>query len=266
MPSSLAPWLLLALIVENAILLYPHARTLVVQPQLTAYEEGRAVANRLGCFGCHGADGRGDVPNPGSEYETVPAFTERVPMMFAKSDAELREYILDGAPASKRADPQYRAEVEAMAMKMPAYRDHITTQELEAIMAFIRPASGLLYPDDDEAARGLDLAVTNGCFACHGDLGGGGVPNPGSFKGYIPSFWGLDFEELVRDDDELLEWIAKGRITRLTDNPVARLYVEGQVIQMPAYEKLLSPDEIQAIAAAVRWIHDGSWTTAPLLD
>ena len=266
MPTSWARWLLIVIIVQNAILLYPRARALVVQPQRTAYEEGREVATRLGCFGCHGPDGRGDTPNPGSDYESVPAFAERVPMMFAKSDAELREYILDGAPASKANDPKYQAEVEAMAMKMPAYRGHITDEELDAVMAFIRPASGLLYPEDDQAARGLDLAVEQGCFACHGDMGGGGVQNPGSFKGYIPSFWGSDFTELVRSDDELIEWIAKGKIKRFTENPVARVYVEGQVIQMPAYENFLDPEEIQAVAAAVRWIHEGSWRDQPILD
>jgi mono/diheme cytochrome c family protein len=261
-----ARWLAAAFVVQTAVLLYPHARDLIVRPETTAYEHGRAIAAELGCFSCHGPEGRGGVPNPGSEWKTVPAFNERVPMMFAKSDAELREYILDGHPRSKANDPEYRTDMEAQAMRMPAYREHLSTAELDALIAFIRPASGLLVPEDDLAARGLDLAYSNGCFSCHGDLGGGGVANPGSFKGYIPSFWGEDFRELVRSDAELVEWIAKGRIERLTQNAIARRYVEGQVIQMPAYEKFLSAEEIDALAAAVRWIHEGSWQNQPLLE
>jgi mono/diheme cytochrome c family protein len=264
--ASWARWLLAAFLAENAILLYPQARDLVVRPETTSYQEGREVAARLGCFGCHGPEGRGGVPNPGSSWKTVPAFNERVPMMFAKTDAELREYILDGQPQSKADDAKYRAEMSAQAIRMPAYRDHVSDGELEALMAFIRPASGLLFPDADLAIEGLDLAHTHGCFACHGDMGGGGVPNPGSFKGYVPSFWGEDFRELVRSDDELIEWIAKGRIARFMENPIARRFVEGQLIQMPAYEKFLTADEIRALAATVRWIHEGSWREQPLLD
>jgi mono/diheme cytochrome c family protein len=264
--ASWTRWIVAALVIENAYLLYPHARDLVVRPETTDYESGRAIASRLGCFSCHGPDGRGAAPNPGSEWKTVPAFNERVPMMFAKHDAELREYILDGHPASKADDPEYRAEMEAQAIRMPAYRKHISTGELDALIAFIRPASGLLVPEADLAARGLDLAHATGCFSCHGDLGGGGVANPGSLKGYIPSFWGEDFRELVRSDEELVEWIAKGRIARLTENVIARRYVEGQVIQMPAYERFLSAEDIRAIAAAVRWIHEGTWRDRPLLE
>ncbi len=264
--ASGARWIAVAFLLENAILLYPHARDLIVRPETTPYEHGRAIATGLGCFSCHGPEGRGGIPNPGSEWKTVPAFNERVPMMFAKHDAELREYILDGHPRAKADDPDYRAEMEAQAMRMPAYRKHLSAGELDALIAFIRPASGLLVPDADLAARGLDLAYSNGCFSCHGDLGGGGVANPGSFKGYIPSFWGEDFRELVRSDTELVEWIAKGRIARLAENVIARRYVEGQVIQMPAYEKFLRPEEIDAIAAAVRWIHEGSWQNQPLLE
>jgi mono/diheme cytochrome c family protein len=258
--------LLAAFLFQNAVLAYPHVRDVIVRPETTDYETGRAVAVRLGCFGCHGPDGRGGVPNPGSEWKTVPAFTERVPMMFASTDAELREYILDGRPASKASDPKHDAEMKRQAIRMPAYRALISGAELEAVVAFIRTASGLLYPEEELAARGMDIALTSGCFACHGDMGGGGVANPGSLKGYVPGFWGQDFSELVRDDDELIEWIREGRIARLAGNPIARRFLETQVIQMPAYKTFLDPDEIEAVAAAVRWINQGTWRHAPLLE
>jgi mono/diheme cytochrome c family protein len=257
---------LAALLLQSGWMMYPHARNLVLPPEHTAYESGKRTAARLGCFGCHGPDGRGGVPNPGSVWETVPAFTERVPMMFAKHEGELREYVLDGAPASKRDDGKYEAEMAAQALRMPAYRGRITDAELDDVIAFIRAASGLLYPEDDEAGRGMDLALTNGCFGCHGDMGGGGVANPGSLKGYIPGFWGEDFKELVRNDEELLEWINEGRIARLTENPIANEFIEGQTIQMPAYKDHLTEKQVRAVAAAVRWMAGGTWQDEPLLD
>lgn len=269
LPAPRRAWPLIWLtvvVLQGGLLLYPYARDAIVQPERTAFEHGRAVATRLGCFACHGPDGRGGVPNPGSEWKTVPAFTERVPMMFASSDAELREYILDGRPASKAEDAKYRAAMAAQAVRMPAYRDRISEADLGAVVDFVRAASGLLYPEDDLAARGIDLATANGCFACHGDMGGGGIANPGSLKGYVPSFWGADFDELVQSDDELLEWLAKGRIRRFTEHPVARRFIERQIIKMPAYEKILAADEIRAVAAAVRWIRGGTWGEAPLFE
>jgi mono/diheme cytochrome c family protein len=187
-------------------------------------------------------------------------------MMYAGSDEELRQYVLDGRPAAKAADPAYVAEMKRQAMQMPAYRGRISDADLADVIAFIRAASGLLVPEEPLAARGFDVAATAGCFSCHGHLGGGGTPNPGSFKGYVPGFWGDDYRDLVRTDEELLEWIREGSITRLTENPLGAWFLRRQTIQMPAYKQFLSEDDIAALAAAIRWIHDRSWEHQPLLD
>src|SRR6266478_3578930 len=100
--SRLVVALLVVLIVENAWLLYPRARVLFQRRQESPAARGRVTAARLGCFNCHGPGGRGGVPNPGSRWETVPGFGGQTLMMFVASEAELREYILDGAPARKR--------------------------------------------------------------------------------------------------------------------------------------------------------------------
>jgi mono/diheme cytochrome c family protein len=259
-------WFVAAVLLQNAWLLYPYARDVVVRPETTAYVRGKRVADRLGCFACHGPEGRGGVPNPGSRSETVPGWTERVPMMFVATDAELREYILDGRPQSKATDPAYARQMERQAVQMPAYRERISAAELDDVVTFIRAASGLLVPEDLTAARGLDLAFSVGCFSCHGDLGGGGTPNPGSFKGYVPSFWGADFRDLVRSEAELLEWIREGRIERLARHPVGSWFLERQVIRMPAYKHVLTEADIGAIAAAVGWIHARSWERQALLE
>src|SRR2546430_1648444 len=126
----------------------------------------------------------------------------------------------------------------------------------------------LLYPvlrariltlEEGPAARGVRLAATLGCFVCHGPLGSGGMPNPRSLKGYIPGFWGADFDELVRDDDELQRWIEKGEIPRISGHPIGGWFFSRQAVKMPAFERFLQPADTEALMAYVRWIRAGAW-------
>jgi mono/diheme cytochrome c family protein len=107
--------------------------------------------------------------------------------MYAHDDQDLREYILDGAPAKKLARDAYRAEIEAQAIRMPAYRSVVSGRQVDLLVAFLRSASDLIAPADEPAAHGAELAARNGCFACHGEMGSGGLPNRLS-KGYIGFF------------------------------------------------------------------------------
>jgi mono/diheme cytochrome c family protein len=262
----LVPVLIGLLLAESAWLVYPLVRNLIVPPRENAAQRGRALAGQLGCFSCHGPGGTGGVPNPGSKTDEVPSFHEGTLMMYAHDDRDLREYILDGAPAAKLASPEYRAEQDAQVLSMPAFRPFVTVAQVDDLVAYLRAASGLLEPHDDLAAKGVEIALANGCFHCHGDMGIGGVPNPGSLKGYIPGFGGEDFTELVRDDDELRAWITEGGIPRLRDDPLASYFIERQRIQMPAYKDRLMADEVDALVAYVRWLQTGEWQKAPLSE
>jgi mono/diheme cytochrome c family protein len=247
------------LVVENAYLAYPWLRDLIIQPEESAAARGRRLADELGCFNCHGPGGRGGVANPGSRLDEVPSFHEGTPMMFVSSDDDIRAYILDGAPAAKLGRDSYRKEMDAQAIRMPGYRGWVGERDLEALVAYVRAASELLVPEDEEILRGADIVRANGCFACHGEMGSGGMPNPGSFKGYIPGFQGRDFDELVRSDEELRAWIADGGIPRLREDPFASVFLERQRVQMPAYGKTLDEAQIAAVAAYVRWLAGGAW-------
>ena len=97
-------------------------------------------------------------------------------------------------------------------------------------------------------------------------MGIGGMPNPGSLKGYIPGFVGEDYRELVRNDDELRGWIAEGGIPRLRDDQLASYFLKRQRIQMPAFKDHLKPEQIDALIAYVRWLAVGDWQTAPLSE
>jgi len=263
--SPLVLGALIALVVaETAWLAYPVARDVIVPPRENAAQRGRKLAGQLGCFNCHGPGGIGGVPNAGSKTDEVPSFREGTIMMYAHNDQDLREYILDGAPAAKLARPEYRAEVEAQALRMPAFKDVVTPAQVDDLVAYLRAASGLLEPSGDPAERGAELALTNGCFNCHGDMGTGGMPNPGSLKGYIPGFGGEDFDELVRNDDELRGWIVDGGIPRLRNDQLASYFIERQRIQMPAFKGHLEPRDVDALVVYVRWLATGAWRDAPL--
>src|SRR5439155_1034623 len=113
-----------------------------------------------------------------------------------------------------------------------------------AWIAYPAARARVLALEDTPAARGQRLARELGCFACHGPLGAGGVINPGSFKGYIPAFWGADFDDLVRDDKELRRWIAAGEIPRLAEHPIGGWFFRRQTIKMAAYERFLPKEDI----------------------
>ena len=264
-------------VVELARLAYLAVRGVVLSIEETPAARGERLAVRLGCFGCHGAAGQGGIRNPKrvgegegprtltvlGEDDEVPAFTQQTQMMYVKTTDDIREYILDGAPRRKREDPDYRAEVESAALRMPAYRALVSAAQVEDLVAYLRAASGQILPESPSAVRGSELALELSCFSCHGALGAGGVSNPGSFKGYVPAFWGADFDELVRDDDELRRWIADGKISRIAEHPIGKVFFERQALKMPAYGKLLPPADVDALVAYVRWIRTGPWR--PLL-
>jgi mono/diheme cytochrome c family protein len=203
------------------------------------------------------------MKNPGSQEGEVPAFTEQTQMMYVKSTDDLREYILDGAPTRRREDPDYRARMDGSALHMPAYRGLVSARQAEDLVAYLRAASGQVIPEGAAAttavSRGADLAFEYHCGRCHGALGAGGSSNPGSFKGYIPGFWGADYDELVRSDEELRQWIADGSIPRITEHPIGGWFFRRQAVKMPAYGKFLPPEDIAALEAYVKWIHAGAW-------
>jgi mono/diheme cytochrome c family protein len=234
---------------------FPTIKHTLLPPEITAVQRGQLLADQLGCFRCHGPDGRGGVPNPGSQDETVPGFQGGMLVMYAHDDQEIREYILEGLPASRRADREYLAQREKQALRMPAYRGAVSGQEVRDLIAYVKAASAFVSPlPATPEARGMDIAYRNGCLSCHNVMGAGGLKNPGSLKGYIPGWWGEDFDELVRDEAELRQWIEEGRIKRLAEHPIARHFVEGQRVQMPAYKKFLTPEEITELVRFVQWV------------
>lgn len=229
------------------------ARAVLVPERLPAAERGRRLAERTGCFTCHGPGGLRGAANPGRSDRTVPGFEGDV-MMFAKSDDDVREWIRDGVPRSRAASQTWQRARERGALRMPAFGKRLTGSGISDLVAFVNASAGTPAPESSLAARGLERADALGCVGCHGAGGRFAPRNPGSFKGYIPAWDGQDFAELVRDSVEFSQWVERGTSQRFDRNPIARGFLRRAAVHMPAYERHLQPGDGAALWAYVQWL------------
>jgi mono/diheme cytochrome c family protein len=98
---------------------------------------GQEIAQRSGCFGCHGPEGRGDRPNPGSLKGYIPGWAGSDFAELARSEDEIREWINDGTPYRLRVNPIAVYFTERQIIKMPAFRKHLTPAEVDDVIAYI---------------------------------------------------------------------------------------------------------------------------------
>jgi len=241
-------------IIENAFILFPYVRAFIFQYETSRVERGLRLAEKMGCFSCHGPRGTGGMPNPGSKDGEVPSLDGGTIMMYVKNDEEIVEYIRDGLPKRKRQDEEYYGRYQQQAIKMPAYGSFLSEKEIDYLVSFIK-ASNSMPEVDREVEEGENLVLRWGCTNCHGPRGGGGMKNPGSFKGYIPGWGGNDFRELVEDERELYSWIKEGRIERFEKNPLASFFMRRQAIKMPAFKNFFTEEEIQAMGKYILWLN-----------
>ena len=213
----------------------------------TPVQRGRVLAERMGCFGCHGAGGGQPIANPGAKSEEVPAWTGGTWMMWNRSERDVRAWIVRGRRDDREPDP-------GALIRMPAYGKRVNAKETDDLVAYVLAACHFGPIDDDAASAGHEVAYRLGCFGCHGPEGRGLVMNPGSLKGYIPPWDGADFADLVRDAAEIRQWIETGACDRLRANPIARRFLTSQAIAMPAYRGRISEDDLKAVAAYIAWV------------
>ena len=243
----------LPLLLAAALLLAAGIGFLQIRPKLTPVERGRRLAERTGCFACHGPEGIRGVANPGRAERTVPSFQGAL-MMYAKNAEEIREWIRDGAPQARRKSPAWLKSREQGALRMPAYGRRLSEREIDDLVSFVQATSGLPEAEEGAPARGLELAHELGCEGCHGLGGRFARPNPGSFKGYVPPWDGDDFPELVHDRAEFGEWVERGISRRFEASPVARRFLKRAALRMPAYRAHLAPGDVDTLWLYVQWL------------
>ena len=94
-------------------------------PEDPAARTGQVVAERLGCFRCHGPGGRGAGSNPGSLKGYIPPWDGRDFAELVVDGAEVREWILGGRAQRLQRNPLARFFLDRQAIRMPAFRGHI---------------------------------------------------------------------------------------------------------------------------------------------
>ena len=236
------------------------------QPEYSPVGRGARLAEAAGCFACHG---RGDAEKRFNLRQKAEAWGTKNNPTFWDEDVtkvdEIVEWITNGVTAAEREKHK------RFFIKMPAYKDRLKPAEIDAIAAWIL-AEGLKYTQgtgptakplpasdgkpltpDRLLVSGDRLSRKLGCYQCHGELGQGGVPNPDSFKAYIPGFFGQDFLKLTANGDraEILHWIDHGRGQAIESGPLgglAQRYLEGQAIPMPGYRDQLAAPEKELLA------------------
>lgn len=141
-------------------------------------------------------------------------------------------------------------------IKMPGYKAYLSSKDLQDLIAFLKATANVSNPRGEKEKKGRDLVLKNSCFFCHGILGAGGIKNPGSLKGYIPSFIGNDFKVLVRSDKDLVEWIKTGKVSHIYQHPIGKIFLKKQIIKMPAYKNILTDEEIKLMVTYIKWLRE----------
>ncbi len=210
-------------------------------------EQGRALAQRLGCVACHSQDG-GKSLGPGWQglYGSTQTLSDGTQVHV---DAKyLKESILEPDARIVRGYPPV----------MVAY--DLSDAELAALIALIRSLSpgdstskaGAISPVDERVTQGQQLAQTLGCLACHSLDGSRGVG---------PSWRGLYGRmETLADGTEVL--VDEGYITESIQSPAA-LTVKGYAPMMPAYS--LNETQLQALSAFIAAQADPAPGAPPVL-
>ena len=226
---------------------------LFVRPRLPAAERGRRLAEGTGCYGCHGPEGMRGAANPGRTDLTVPTWEGDL-MMFGHDPGDIREWIRDGVTRARAQSQSWRQERDRGALKMPAFKDRLSESQIADLVAFVSAVHGIPEPEDSTVIRGRDRIAALGCIGCHGPGGRLARRNPGSLKGYVPSWDGGDFPELVQDKAEFREWVERGVSRRFERNPLAGFFLKRAALKMPAFERFLEPGDIDDLWAYVQWL------------
>lgn len=107
------------------------------QPPDENARAGAEIAQRTGCFHCHGPQGRGSLPRVRAFKGYIPSWDGPEFPVLAQDDREIRLWILDGGARRLWANPALRWFLERQPVKMPSYRGHLTEAEVERIIDYI---------------------------------------------------------------------------------------------------------------------------------
>ena len=100
-------------------------------------EAGREVARTQGCLSCHGVEGAGGRPNPGSIGGFVPGFLGGNFPDLVHDEAEFREWVRTGSSRRLARQAWIAWFWRRQAVHMPAYRERLSDEQLGQLWAWI---------------------------------------------------------------------------------------------------------------------------------
>jgi hypothetical protein len=103
-----------------------------------AVAAGRRQAWEHGCLICHGVEGSGGLPNPGSLGGFVPGFLGGNFPDMVRDEAEFREWIVDGTSSRLESNPLTRFFLRRQRISMPAYGEMVSDEEIASMWHWIR--------------------------------------------------------------------------------------------------------------------------------
>ncbi len=103
---------------------------------------GRELAKRHGCMSCHGIEGSGGLPNPGSLGGFIPGFLGRNFDDLVADEDDFRQWVLDGTSSRLATNPLIRFFWRRQKIAMPSYREELTDGEVEELWRWVTAVRG----------------------------------------------------------------------------------------------------------------------------
>ena len=99
---------------------------------------GHEIAVRYGCLSCHGVQGSGGLPNPGSLGGFIPGFLGGNFQDMVQNEEEFRQWVLEGTSTRLAANPLIRFFWRRQEISMPAYREELEPGEVEKLWLWVK--------------------------------------------------------------------------------------------------------------------------------
>lgn len=103
-----------------------------------AMAEARDLARERGCTACHGIEGSGGLPNPGSLGGFVPGFLGGNFPDMVRDNAEFRKWVADGTSPRLERNPVIRFFWRRQKISMPSYREQLSEPQIDQLWEWIQ--------------------------------------------------------------------------------------------------------------------------------
>ncbi len=251
---------------------------------------GRLVAEKNGCFGCHGPNGQGGFKNLGSFKGYIPPWDSADYHELVENDFELATWISNGQIPRFAKNPAANFFFDRMIIKMPQFKEAIHSNDFKDLMAYV---SWIANPKREGKVDWVEKTIPthlsrveygrwlykqSGCVSCHGPEGKGGVPNLNYVSKAVPplNYIAESMELFVKEDaDALVNLFERGiRLSEVSKNPpienyefVYRQYESlKNMILKGGYSARRDPNGLKPPMNMPAWEHRMNATKGPFSD